>query len=117
MNAPSLCQLNPGYRPDTPPKDELHSYPQAQNIAVFLASGDHRSLLSELQSDPLIFDGTRVWVIPYELESSLATLRLDSKVYLYEGNQSAGYTVYEGYAVRGGVTIIEAGPYKVVQLS
>ena len=77
---------------------------------MFLAPGDHKNLLSELQSDPLIFDGTRVWVIPYEHESSLA-LRLDSKVYLYEGNQSVGYTVYQGYAMRGGAPITKAGPF------
>ena len=51
-----------------------------------------------------------MWVIPYEHESSLA-LRLDSKVYLYEGNQSVGYTVYEGYAMRGGAPITKAGHF------
>ena len=71
---------------------------------MFLSLGNHQSLLSELQGDPLLFSGTRVWVLPREHESGLP-LRLDSKVYLYEGNQSIGYTVHEGYAMEGRATI------------
>ena len=71
---------------------------------MFLTPGNHQSLLSELQGDPLLFGGTRVWVLPREHESGLA-LRLDSKVFLYEGNASDGYTVYESYAMRGGPAI------------
>ena len=73
---------------------------------MFLSLGNHQSLLSELQSDPLLFGGTRVWILPREHESGLP-LRLDSKVYLYEGNASDGYTVYESYAMRGGPAIIK----------
>ena len=79
-------------------------FPQAYNTDVFLTQGNHKSLLTELKKDPLIFDGTRVWILPFKYMSCLA-LRLDSKVYLYEGNASDGYTVYESYAMRGGPAI------------
>ena len=71
---------------------------------MFLSPGNHHSLLSKLQGDSLLFGGTRVWILPREHESGSA-LRLDSKVFLYEGNASDGYTVYESYAMRGGPAI------------
>ena len=47
--------------------------------------------MRDLGTDPLIFDGTRLWVMPKGYESGLA-LRLDSKIFLYEENDAPTVT-------------------------
>ena len=55
-------------------------------------------LLTELRGEPLIFDGTRLWVMPKGYESGLA-LRLDSKIILYEDTGAPSTTLQNGTQV------------------
>ena len=67
---------------------------------VFLSPGNHSNLIKELQSDPLTFTKSQVWVMPLDYVSFLP-LRLDSNIFFYD-RTSTGFTVYESYAINGG---------------
>ena len=72
----------------------------SKNSPIFLSQGDHKDLVMEFSKDPMLFSRTRVWFVPLGYETTMP-LRLDSRVFLYDGPKSDGYTVYESFSVRG----------------
>ena len=82
-------------------KNVLEFLQVSRNSPIFLSQGDHRDLVMELSKDPNLFSRTTMWFVPLGYESSMP-LRLDSRVFLYDGPRSYGYTVYESYSLRGG---------------
>ena len=86
-------------------KNIFESLQVSKNSPIFLSQGDHEDLLVEFSRDPILFSRTSVWFVPLGYESSMP-LRLDSRVFLYDGPMSDGYTVYESYSVRGGTPTV-----------
>ena len=97
MSTPMTCVF---YDPRDS-KNILDSLQVSKNSPIFLSQGDHRDLMVEFSSAPILFSRTSMWFMPIEYGSDIP-LRLDSRVFLYDGN----YTVYESYAVRGGPPVI-----------
>ena len=81
-------------------KNVFESLQVSKNSPIFLSKGDHKDLVMEFSRHPNLFSRTSVWFFPLGYESSIP-LRLDSRVFLYEGAKSDGYTVYESYSMRG----------------
>ena len=63
---------------------------------VFLTVGNHEDLIKELSNHPLLFSGSRTWVMPLEYVRELP-LRLDSNIFFYDETSSGGFVVYESY--------------------
>ena len=101
MSTPMTCVF---YDPRDS-KNILDSLQVSKNSPIFLSQGDHRDLMVEFSSAPILFSRTSMWFMPIEYGSDIP-LRLDSRVFLYDGAQSGNYTVYESYAVRGGPPVI-----------
>ena len=81
-------------------KNIYESLQLSKNSPIFLSQGDHKDLVMEFNRDPNLFSRTSVWFVPLGYESNMP-LRLDSRVFLYDGPKSDSYTVYESYSVRG----------------
>ena len=71
-----------------------------QYYPIFLSDGDHEDLITKASSHPLLFTMAQVWVMPMRYASEVP-LRLDNNILFYDGNSSAGYNVYESYAIKG----------------
>ena len=63
---------------------------------VFLTVGDHDDLIKEMSNHPLLFSGSRTWVMPLVYATELP-LRLDSNIFFYDETPSGGFVVYESY--------------------
>ena len=71
-----------------------------QYYPIFISDGDHEDLMTKFGSHPLLFTMAQVWVMPMRYASEVP-LRLDNNIFFYDGNSSAGYDVYESYAIKG----------------
>ena len=92
-------------------KSEVLDYLESQlsnsvPSSVLLSQGDHRTLVTEWRESPHLFGQSNVWIIPLEYEHMLP-LRLDSRVVLYNGSDTDGYSLHESYAVNGGAPITQ----------
>ena len=67
---------------------------------ILISEGDHEELIIKLREHPLLFTAAQVWVIPMEYSNKFPQ-RLDNNIFFFDGNSSAGYSVYESYAVKG----------------
>ena len=67
---------------------------------IFLSDGGHETLVTRLSKYPILFSLRQTWVVPMRYAKNLP-LRLDNNIFFYDGNASAGYNVYESYAIKG----------------
>ena len=75
-----------------------------RHISMLISEGDHTNLIKELGEREAFFTEENIWALPLKYET-FVPLRLDSKVMLYRGNGSKGYSLYDSYAVKGGPPI------------
>ena len=71
---------------------------------IVLSDGEHKEILKELNKNPLVFSANGLWFMPMVYLDSI-DLRLDSKTFFYAGNQTAGFTLHESYAIMNGDAI------------
>ena len=81
-------------------KNIFESLQVLKKSPIFLSQGDHKDLVMEFSRYPNLFSRTSVWFLPLGYESSMP-LRLDSRVFLYDGLKSDNYIIYESYSVMG----------------
>ena len=67
---------------------------------IFISDGDHDDLITKLKNHTLLFTMAQVWVMPMKYASDVPS-RLDNNIFFYDGNSSAGYSVYESYSIKG----------------
>ena len=67
---------------------------------VILSDSNNKAMVRKINEDPLAFSKNGLWLMPIEY-MSLIDLRLDSKIFFYSGNGVTGFTLYEGYAIKG----------------
>ena len=69
---------------------------------IFISEGRHIDLIMKLRGNPLLFSGTRLWVMPLEYKS-VVPRRLDNNILFYEKNATGGFNIYESYCVKNDV--------------
>ena len=67
---------------------------------IFISEGDHEELITKLGVHPFLFNTAQVWVMPIQYAIKVP-LRQDNNIFFYDGNSSAGYSVYKSYAIKG----------------
>lgn len=58
-----------------------------------MSFGNHGTLVKELAMHPLLFSKAKIWLVP--THCAHVPLRLDSRVYFYDGSESDNIAVYE----------------------
>ena len=60
---------------------------------ILMSPGNHGTLVKELAMHPLLFSKAKIWLVP--THCAHVPLRLDSRVYFYDGSESDNIAVYE----------------------
>ena len=100
MSFPIMCSQYPASESGYMLENLIAQTNRIQYYPIFISDGDHDDLITKVRKHPLLFTTAQLWVIPMRYASQVPS-RLDNNIFFYDGNSSAGYSVYENYAVKG----------------